>query len=87
VGDAWLTPWSPLRDGEILDAGYGEFLVTPAFADELMDGGMTHINGAPVRLMIVERFPAIGAVQLRWTPTETLEDIAAEAVAKKGQRA
>lgn len=54
-------------------------MVTPVYADELMDGGMTHINGAPVRLSIVDRFPESNVVLIRWWPTETLEDIAAEA--------
>ena len=70
----WVTPFRPLRDGEILDAGYGEFMVTPAFAAELMGGGMTHVNGAPVRLTVVDEWP--GVVLIRWRPTETLEDIA-----------
>jgi hypothetical protein len=78
---AWLTPFPPLQDGQILDNGYGEFLVTPAFGAELMGGGMTHVNGAPVLLEIVDRFPASNAILIRWRPTETLEDIAAETAA------
>ena len=75
----WRTPFSPLRDGQILDAGYGEFWVTPAYAEELLDGGMTHVNGAPVRLTVVDRFPDVNAVVIRWRPTETVEEIAAGA--------
>ena len=63
-----------------MDAGYGEFWVTPAFAAELMDGGMTHVNGAPVRLTIEDRFPDVNAVVVRWRPTETVEEIAASRV-------
>lgn len=75
--DAWVTPWRPLEDGQILDAGYGEFMVTPTTAEWLLDGGMTHVNGAPVRLWIVDRFPDSNCVLIRWRPAEELEDIAA----------
>lgn len=74
---ASIPTFRPLTDGQILDFGYGEFAVTPAFAEELLNGGMTHVNGAPVRLWIVDRFPDINAVLIRWRPAETLEDIAA----------
>jgi hypothetical protein len=78
----WRTPFTPLRDGQILDAGYGEFWVTPTTAAELMGGGMTHVNGAPVRLTIEDRFPDVNAVVVRWRPTESIEDIAAQALVR-----
>jgi hypothetical protein len=57
-----------LADGELLDMGYGEFACTPRMAEELLDGGMTRVNGKPGRLTVVERFE--NAVLLRWTFTE-----------------
>ena len=60
------TPFRPLRDGEILDAGYYEFMVTPAFADELLAGGMTHVNGQRVNLQVVDHLPDANAVVIRW---------------------
>jgi hypothetical protein len=62
------TPFRPLRDGEILDAGYYEFMVTPAYALELLNGGMTHVNGLLVHLEIVDELPGVNAVLIRWKP-------------------
>ena len=56
-----------LVDGEIFDLGirhYGEFVVNPATAEELLDGGMTKVDGRRGRLWVIERFE--NAVQLRW---------------------
>lgn len=56
-----------LAHGEILDVGlehYGEFLVAPSFAAELMGGGMQTVDGRPGRLLVVGEFE--NAVQLRW---------------------
>lgn len=53
-------------DGEILDCGYNELMVTPAFADELLAGGMRRVNGREVRVQVVDRLPAVNAVIVRW---------------------
>jgi hypothetical protein len=75
----WTTPIPPLRHGEIRDAGYSEFIVSETFATELLDGGMTHINGQPVWLKVVDRLPGIGGVLIRWHPAPcTAEDLLAE---------
>jgi hypothetical protein len=66
----WQTPWTALKDGDILDCGYREFMVTPATFEELVDGGMTHVNGDRVSLQRVDRYPAVNAVLVRWTPVE-----------------
>ena len=63
----WATPIPPLRHGEIRDAGYSEFIVSASFAEVLLDGGMTHLNGQPVSLKIVDRLEGIGGVTMRWT--------------------
>ena len=55
-----------MRDGEVLDFGYGEFVCTPTTAKELMEGGMTHVNGQRVVLEIVDRLPASNAVVMRF---------------------
>ena len=78
----WTTPFRRLEDGEIMDAGYGDIWVTPATAYDLMNGGMTHVNGAAVRLTIEDAFPEVNAVVIRWHPVETLEEIAASAEAE-----
>jgi hypothetical protein len=63
-----VTPFRPLQHGEILDLGYGEFMCTPAFAEELLDGGMTHVNGHRVTLQVVDRgLLGVGAVIVRVT--------------------
>jgi len=64
----WTTPFTSLQDGEIRDAGYYEFMVTPAFAELLLDGGMTHVNGQAVSLQVVDRLPGVNAVIVRWHP-------------------
>ena len=65
-----------------MDAGYGDIWVTPTTAAELMAGGMTHVNGARVRLTIEDEFPDVNAVVIRWHPVETLEEIAASVEAE-----
>jgi hypothetical protein len=59
-----------LEDGQLQDAGYGEFLCTPHTAEELLAGAMSRVNGVPVRLEIVDRLPNINAVIVRvWENT------------------
>lgn len=70
-----MSPFSPLAGREILDAGYHEFMVTPEFAEELLAGGMTHVNGERVRLEIVDRLPGVNAVVIRYTPAERVRVI------------
>lgn len=56
-----------LTHGEILDVGlehYGEFIVSTSYATELLNGGMTTVNGRPGRLIVIDTFT--NAVQLRW---------------------
>lgn len=56
-----------LEHGEILDVGlehYGEFMVAPSYAAELMAGGMTSVDGRTGRLRVIERYA--NAVHLRW---------------------
>jgi hypothetical protein len=62
----WVTPWPSLKDGEIIDLGYGDFICTPATAQKLMQGGMTHVNGQRVILTIVHNLPAVNAVVLNF---------------------
>ncbi len=64
-----------LRFGEILDAGYSEFMVTSEYAEILLNGGMTHVNGQPVRLQIVSHYP--GHKIMRWTPSVRELELAA----------
>lgn len=68
------TPCQPLRDGEIFDAGYYEFMVTPVFAQELLNGGMTHVNGQRVELQIVDELPGFNAVTIRWNPHDSVHE-------------
>lgn len=64
-----VTPFRMLGYGEVLDAGYGEFMCTLEYAAELMNGGMTHVNGQPVRLQIVDRgLDSVNAVIVRVIP-------------------
>lgn len=56
----------PLREGELLDAGYQEFLCTPETGRWLLNGGMTKVNGNPVRLRIVDEYPAVNAILIGW---------------------
>lgn len=65
--------WRPLVDGQILDCGYNELMVTPAFADELLAGGMRRVNGREVRVQVVDRLPAVNAVIVRWQAVEQAE--------------
>ena len=56
-----------LRDGEVLDVGmrhYGEFIVAPRYAAELLNGGMRTVDGQPGTLHVVERYA--NAVHLKW---------------------
>jgi len=64
-----------LRFGEILDAGYSEFMVTSEYAEILLNGGMTHVNGQPVRLQIVSHY--LGHKIVRWTPKHEALELAA----------
>lgn len=65
-----------LEFGEVVDAGYGEIMCTPEYAEVLMGGAMTHVNGRPVRLQIVDRgLKNIGAVILRVMPYEELREL------------
>ena len=60
-----------LRYGQLFDAGlvhYGEFFATPEYAAELLNGGMTKVNGRPGSLAVVQRFT--NAVQLQWRFTQ-----------------
>lgn len=70
----------PLKFGEVVDAGYGEIMCTAAYAEVLMNGAMTHVNGRPVSLQIVDRgLTSIGAVIVRVRPA--LEPVALELAA------
>lgn len=56
-----------LAYGDMIDVGlehYGEFIVTTEYAQHLMNGGMTRVDGRPGRLVQVDTFQ--NAVQLRW---------------------
>jgi hypothetical protein len=56
-----------LKHGQILDAGmkhYGEFYASPSYATELINGGMTHVDGRPGRVEIIDTLA--NAVQLRF---------------------
>lgn len=46
-------------------SGYYEFICGRARATELLDGGMTKINGRPCQLEIVGEWPELDAVQIR----------------------
>lgn len=53
--------------GKLYDVGlehYGEFLVHPDYADELLAGGMIKVDGRTGRLIVIDTFE--NAVQLRW---------------------
>ena len=58
-----------LEFGDVLDAGYGEIMVTPEYAQVLLNGAMSHVNGDPVSLKIVDRgLTKINAVIVRVLP-------------------
>jgi len=62
-----------LKFGDVWDAGYGEIMVTPEYAQVLMNGAMTHVNGEPVTLQIVDRgLRNIDGVILRVLPRPAL---------------
>lgn len=50
--------------GELIDLGYDEFLAHPDHADELLNGGMTTVDGQPGLLKVVGRYAA--GVHLAW---------------------
>jgi hypothetical protein len=61
LGGRWRAPaW-----GVVEDVGYHEILVARDYARFLMAGGMTHVNGEPVRLSVVCEFAEMGAVVVK----------------------
>lgn len=73
----WTTPWKPLQDGEIIDFGYQEFICSHTTVVSLLAGGMTHINGVPVNLQVVDELPAVNAVVVKWQSADQ-DNIATE---------
>ena len=63
----------PLQDDEMWcvwsnpESGTYEWICGPRMADELLNGGMTKIDGKPVGVEIVDKWPQINGIQVRAT--------------------
>lgn len=60
--EMWCVWYSP-------GTGVFEFICGPDKADELLNGGMTKIDGMPVRVEVVDKWPRANGIQIRATST------------------
>ncbi len=65
------SPLKPLQPDEMMcvwhSPGVYEWICGEDMARELLNGGMTKINGQPVRVEVVDRHPQLGGIQVRAT--------------------
>ena len=52
------------------ETGVFEWICGHTIAAELLNGGMTHINGKPVRLEVIDEYHHLEAVQIRATMSD-----------------